>query len=95
MDINEAIEKLRSEKNDPTKPAFLIYSMMHSAHPTVIEVVEHQAAQMMVYGQQMVDFLGEAQKTEEGRRKLEEEFSKMMLRINSPGSNQGEEEEDG
>lgn len=95
MEIKEAIEKMRKEKNDPSKPAFLIYSLLHSAHPTVVEIIEHQAATMMIAGENMRKAISDASKTEEGRKKIQAQMDELMSKIKSPSSNNFGDPEDG
>ena len=95
MNVKEAIEKLRKEKNDPSKPAFLIYSMMETAHPTVVEALEYQAAQAMIAGEKMKNTIAEASKTEEGRKALDKGMRALLTKfrtssVQKPGEDNGD-----
>jgi len=81
VEISEALEQLRREKDDPSKPAFLIYKMIETAHPTVREVIEHQAAQTLAAGARAVKALKEASKTPAGRKKIEEETNRLLSNV--------------
>jgi len=96
MEIKEAIEQLRKEKNDPNKPAFLIYAMLKTAHPTVVEMIEYQAAKVMIAGEMMKNTIVEASKTEEGRDRLNKGMAELLAKYKSPSFNDmNEEEKDG
>jgi hypothetical protein len=93
MEIKEAIEQLRKEKTDPTKPAYLIYSMIQTAHPTVVEMIEYQAAQALVAGEKMKNTIIEASQTEEGREQLDKGLQSLLAKfravdIKKPGGDQ-------
>ena len=79
MDINEYVKKLRSEKDKPGTPANLIYAMLEKAHPTVREVIEYQAAQMMAAGEKLSIELEKALATDEGKA----QFRSLMTKISS------------
>ena len=46
--INNALKILRSQKDKPGTSGHQMYKMFETAHPTVLSVIEHQAAQTML-----------------------------------------------
>lgn len=79
MDIHKYVEKLRSQKDKPGTPANLIYALLEKAHPTVREVIEYQAAQMMAAGEKLSVEFEKALQTDEGQAR----FRDMMTKIAS------------
>ena len=74
--------------------AFLIYNMLQTAHPTVVEMIEYQAAQFLIAGNKMAEIVKEASQTEEGRRRLEQGLQELRANLEKPGKPVQENEED-
>ena len=66
-EISSAIEELRNQKDNPGSPAYFMYAMLSTAHPTAIEFFEYQAAVALIAGKRAGSDVVEAFKTEEGR----------------------------
>ena len=94
MEINEAIEKLRAQKDMEGTPGFMIYKLLETAHPVVREVIEYQAAHALMAGEKVAHALDEAGKTEEGRAFLEKKFSDLVAKKNTVNSFDKDKEED-
>lgn len=75
MNIKNAIQELRSQKDDPNSPGFFLYKLLETAHPTMIEFMEYQAAAALIAGKNMGESLGKAASTEAGRKKIQEILS--------------------
>ena len=86
MEINEAIEKLRAQKNEKGTPGFMIYRLLENAHPVVREVIEYQAAQALRAGENVGEAFREASSTREGREFIEKKFSELSSKINAATS---------
>jgi hypothetical protein len=91
MEINEAIKKLRAQKNEEGTPGFMIYRLLENAHPVVREVIEYQAAQALRAGETVGEAFREASATKEGRDFLEKKFSELSSKINAATSFENEE----
>lgn len=94
MDIKEAIEQFRSEKNDPQKPAHFIYGLLSTAHPTIVEMIEYQAARLIVSGEKMQSGMSEVLSTEEGKQEVERRLDELLVKYNTPGFNSPDDTED-
>jgi len=92
-DIEKAIEKLRSQKNVKGTPAHMIYSLLQTAHPTVREVIEIQAAEFFIAGEKIGNVLREASKTDEGRKEIQKRISELMSK-GPTHTHEGSKEED-
>ena len=77
-EITAALQELRAQKNDETSPGFFVYQLINSAHPLVKDVIEHQAAVFLASGKKVAAVIGEASKTEAGRRRIQQELGKIM-----------------
>lgn len=74
-EIGAAIKELRSQKDNPGSPAYFMYSMLATAHPTAIEFFEYQAAVALIAGKRAGTDVVEAFKTEEGREAIKRYMS--------------------
>jgi hypothetical protein len=97
MNIKQAIEQFRSEKNDPEKPAYFIYSLLQTAHPTVVEMIEYQAAQFILAGENWKEGMSNVMSTEEGKQAVNKKLDELLLKYKTPGHEKptGTEEDDG
>lgn len=94
MDIEKYIEKLRKEKETPGTPAFLIYKTIENAHPTVREVVEYQAANILKMSESLADSLSQALETPEGKKQFREIIQRVVTTNNKPLDDLNEESND-
>tara|TARA_B100000282_G_C31693071_1_gene472462 strand:- start:751 stop:1041 length:291 start_codon:yes stop_codon:yes gene_type:complete len=74
-DIAAALEELRSQKDNPESPAYFMYSILSTAHPTALEFFEYQAAIALMAGKAARKNLTEAFASKEGRNALRRHMS--------------------
>tara|TARA_R110000824_G_C14853710_1_gene640392 strand:- start:104 stop:382 length:279 start_codon:yes stop_codon:yes gene_type:complete len=91
MSPEQAVEKLRSEKNDPTSTGGFFYKMLLEASPEVIEAMEKQAASLVAAGHNIGRAFDTANKDPELRSKFITELKKMSIKM---GKNTEEDAED-
>jgi len=91
MSEEEALEKLRSEKNQPNTPSEFFYYVYGNAQPGFREVMEKYAASILAAGRNIGRAMAAAEKNPEEKekfiRKLQELSQKMGT--NNPKSKTG------
>ena len=92
-DIEKAVHRLRAQKEIPGSPAQMIYSLLATAHPTVREVIEYQAAEFLMAGEKMADTLADASKTEEGRKEIQKRMSELFTMRDAMNADPVDEDE--
>jgi len=94
MNIEEALQKLRNQKDQPESPGFLMYQLLETAHPIVREALEYQAAHALMAGERISESFREASSTAEGREFIEKKFSDLAAKINSVDFDKTEDDGD-
>ena len=92
--LSEYVEKLRKNKDNPNDPAFLLYKITETAHPTVREVLEYQAAQALMAGEIIARRIEEASKTPDGKRQIQEMFARVSQGLKPDEDSLNEESND-
>ena len=80
-ELQQALQELRAQKNDESSPGWFVYQMLSTAHPTVHDMLEHQAALFLASGKRVASVIREASRTSEGRQRIDKELSRIMSGI--------------
>ena len=92
MSPEQAVEKLRSEKNDPTSTGGFFYKMLLEAPPEVVEAMEKQAASLVAAGHNIGRAFATANKNPELKSKFMTELKKMSLKMGKETKENSEDE---
>lgn len=93
--IDNALEILRKQKEVPGTPGYQMYKMFETAHPTVLGVIEHQAAQTMVAAFNVANTIRDASKTDKGKKEIQRHLSRLRDKVamGTSGDNDDDTEE--
>ena len=89
----EILEELRSNKNKQGTIESILYGLMQTAHPNMIQYVENQAVQMIKAGKILGQQLKEAESDPEKNRKMSEVLQKAYSQANNGGSSFKDDED--
>ena len=74
MTKEEMIQKLRKDRDNGKLSANIFYNLLQSAHPNVVEALEQEAANFMMFGEQIRAHLEEVSKDPKKAKALREKM---------------------
>ena len=81
MTQEEALDKLKSQKNDPISSGGFFYNMLKDAGPEVVEHMEKKAAEMISAGHNIGRAFAQANDDPEKKAKMIAELQRIAIKI--------------